>query len=178
MKKTVNNEKKDKNIKRKININFKEKFKFKPIKKKDNKKININDIKEEEIENIDNLEGTMAKMKKVSVKKKKKKVLKKPNENFKGKKVDKLFILILLALIVLIFGICYILFGKLISFVMTFLFIVIMIFTQILDNTARDSKIRKIIKTIVIVGIVFCIVGVVLMTAFFIYIAAKAQSLI
>ena len=38
MKKTVNNEKKDKNIKRKININFKEKFKFKPIKKKDNKK--------------------------------------------------------------------------------------------------------------------------------------------
>ena len=176
MKKTVNNEKKDKNIKRKININFKEKYKFKPIKKKDNKKININDIKEEEIENIDNLEGTMAKMKKVSVKKKKKKVLKKPNENFKGKKVDKLFILILLALIVLIFGICYILFGKLISFVMTFLFIVIMIFTQILDNTARDSKIRKIIKTIVIVGIIFCIVGVVLMTAFFIYIAAKAPE--
>ena len=70
-------------------------------------------------------------LKKVSVKKKKKKkVLKKPNENFKGKKVDKLFILILLALIVLIFGICYILFGKLISFVMTFLFIVIIYFPK------------------------------------------------
>lgn len=61
---------------------------------------------------------------------------------------------------------------------MTFLFIVIMIFTQILGNTARDSKIRKIIKTIVIVGIVFCIVGVVVMVAFFIYIAVKAPNLI
>lgn len=59
---------------------------------------------------------------------------------------------------------------------MTFLFVVVMAFTQILDNTARNSKIRKIIKTIVIIGIVFCIVGVVVMVAFFIYIAVKAPE--
>ena len=48
-----------------LNIDFKKvlnKLKPKKEKVKENKNININDIKEEEIENIDNLEGTMAKM--------------------------------------------------------------------------------------------------------------------
>lgn len=174
-KKTDNNEMK----KIRLNIDFKKvlnKLKPKKEKVKENKNININDIKQENIENIDNLEGTVANMKKVTVKKKKKKKVKKTNENFKGKRVDKLFILILIVLTALVFGICYLLFGKLIALGMTFLFVVVMAFTQVLDNTARNSKIRKIIKTIVIIGIVFCIVGVVVMVAFFIYIAVKAPE--
>ena len=157
-KKTDNNEMK----KIRLNIDFKKvlnKLKPKKEKVKENKNININDIKQENIENIDNLEGTVANMKKVTVKKKKKKKIKKTNENFKGRRVDKLFILSLIVLTALVFGICYLLFGKLIALGMTFLFVVVMAFTQILDNTARNSKIRKIIKTIVIIGIVFCIVG-------------------
>ena len=174
-KKTDNNEMK----KIRLNIDFKKvlnKLKTKKEKVKENKNININDIKQENIENIDNLEGTVANMKKVTVKKKKKKKIKKTNENFKGRRVDKLFILSLIVLTALVFGICYLLFGKLIALGMTFLFVVVMAFTQILDNTARNSKIRKIIKTIVIIGIVFCIVGVVVMVAFFIYIAVKAPE--
>lgn len=163
-----------KNIKKKIeNINFLKKEK----KDKDIEKINIDEIKQEEIEDIENLEETIASMKKLSVKKKRKrKINKNVNENYKGRKVSKLFLLILIILTILIFIICYFLFGLLIAAAMTFLFVIVMIFTQILDNTAKNSKLRRIIKAIVLFGIIFCIIGIILMVIFFIYIAAKAPE--
>ena len=154
------------NLKNKIS-NYKEKIK-KPEK--------IDETKDKEDE-----EDIVINMKKVSInakRNKRKRNIKKIKEsNSKGHKPSKVFLLFLFILTILIFIICKILFETLIAAGFTFLFIVIMLFTQILDNTGKGSKLRKTIKVLTLFIIIFGIIGILAFALFFVYIAVKAPKL-
>ena len=120
----------------------------------------------------------MAKKKKMRLKifnifrKKKKKI---SNES-QDKKLSLPFIIGLLVLALVLFIVSYIVLGFVLAVCATFLFLLVMLFTQILDNTKKNSRLRKFIKVLVIIGLVFCIIGILGFIAFFIYVIIESPD--
>ena len=70
----------------------------------------------------------------------------------------------------------YLLYGKEIAIVAFIGLIIILGFARLLDATKKKNKQRKILKTILIIFLVFAIIGVVSAGAFFVYIARSASG--
>lgn len=92
------------------------------------------------------------------------------------KKLSKKVFVFIILMTVAIFIVCYLLFGLLISAGLTFLFICGMFITQILDILPRENKIRKLIKSLSIIVLIFAIIGVIAFIGFFIYIVLHAPE--
>ena len=97
-------------------------------------------------------------------------------KNIKGKiKLSKLTIIIL-GVILLIAIIFYFLYGLRTALITSLVLIIIIGFARLLDATKKKNKQRKILKTILIIFLVFAIIGVISAGAFFIYIARSASG--
>lgn len=90
--------------------------------------------------------------------------------------IDKKYIATLVIIGVLIFILGIFIFGLLISVLLTFIYGILMLLTQILDHTKKNSKVRKLSKIIVSIGLVFCIIGLIAMIIFLIYIVFTSPS--
>lgn len=110
------------------------------------------------------------------LKKKKKQYRSKKKEYEKELKYDKKFILTLgiIGLAVLIIG--TILFGFLVALLLTFMYAVLMLLTQVLDNTRKSSKLRKFVKLILSFGLILAVIGLMVIVAFLIYVVITSPD--
>ncbi len=109
-------------------------------------------------------------------KKNKIKKVKSSNVKEKVKKISKSYLIFLVIMTLLIFLISYLMFGTLIGGGLTFLFILLIMCTKILDNNPKNSPKRKIIKSLFIIALIFGIIGVLAFIGFFIFIAVKSPE--
>lgn len=117
------------------------------------------------------------------MKKNSKNINKNNSKNIKNinNKVDKKIklnnsLIISLAVLVVTTIAFYLLYGKEIAIVAFIGLIIILGFARLLDATKKKNKQRKILKTILIIFLVFAIIGVVSAGAFFVYIARSASG--
>ena len=120
-------------------------------------------------------------MRKLKIFKKKRKTRKtsrkKENQNnFPGKKLSPVMLGIIGGFGLLMVITCYKLFGDIIAILMAMLYIIIMFFTQVLDNSPKKSTIRKVVKISFTSGIVLGIVGVISLVGFLFYVASTAPE--
>jgi len=104
-----------------------------------------------------------------------KKIAKKIDNN-ENKKLFIPFLIFLIGFGLLVFAISYSLFDTLVALGLFAIYIVIVLFTQVLDLTTRTSKIRKLIKTLCILCFIFGIIGVLAFVAFFTYIVLESPE--
>ena len=104
-----------------------------------------------------------------------KRIVKKIDNN-ENKKISLPFLIFLIGLGLVIFAICYNMFDILVALGLFLIYIVIILFTQVLDLTTRSSKIRKLIKTLCILCFIFGIIGVLAFVAFFTYIVLESPE--
>lgn len=123
-------------------------------------------------------------MKKLSIikkekkdKKVKKKIKKERTVKERGKLPSKMMLLIAGISALTIFMISYFIFGLIIAVIMLTLFWIIILFAQVLDNSPRNSKKRKWIKALCIIGLTLGIVAILGFIAFFTYVVVKAPDL-
>jgi len=118
------------------------------------------------------------KLKKVNTKKttSKEEIKRKINQNVKAiKKMSKQMLVFLIVTTIFVFILCSCLFGTLISVALTLLFILLMFFTQVLDNYYKASKKRKVVKSAFIILLGLGIIGIFAFVIFFVYIATTAS---
>ena len=104
------------------------------------------------------------------------KKIKKKQDNNEGKKMSIPFVLFLIGFGLIGLAIFYKVFDILVAVGLFAIYIVIVIFTQVLDLTSRTSKIRKLIKTLCILCFIFGIIGVLAFVAFFTYIVLESPE--
>lgn len=105
-----------------------------------------------------------------------KKKKKNTNYNETTKDISKPLLLFLIGFGILCFAIFYKIFDIIVTAGLLFLYIIIVVFTQILDLTRTNSKIRKTIKTLCIIVIIFGIIGILGFVGFFTYIVIKSPA--
>lgn len=122
----------------------------------------------------------MSKIKKDNKKetKTKRKVKSVSKEDIKSavRKISKRYFIFLVVMTILVFLLCYLLFGSLIALAGTFVFVIMILCTKVLDNNPKNSPKRKIIKSLCILVLVMGILAILAFTAFFIYIIIKSPE--
>ncbi len=114
-------------------------------------------------------------VKKDKIKAKKRKINKEEIKS-KVKKLSKRYLIFLSIMTILVFILCYLFFGSLIAFLGTFVFILIILCTKVLDNNPKNSPKRKIIKSLLIFVLIMGILAILAFTAFFIYIVIASPE--
>ncbi len=128
---------------------------FKPKEKKNNKQKNYKRTK-----NKNNLDKTRIYNEAKNIKERLTKI-----------PLSKYTLIFLVVVTILVFIIMKLMFGTLLAFFGIIIFIVLIIFSQILDRNPKNSKTRKIVKTLFIIGLIGMIIGIIAFVIFFIYIS-------
>jgi len=97
-------------------------------------------------------------------------------DNNENKKLSIPFLIFLIGFGLVVFAISYKMFDTIIALGLFFIYIIIILFTQVLDLTSKKSKLRKIIKSLCILCFIFGIIGVLAFVAFFTYIVLEAPE--
>ncbi len=92
------------------------------------------------------------------------------------KKISKRYFIFLVAMTIFVFILCYLLFGGLIALATTFVFVLMIMCTKVLDNNPKNSPKRKIIKSLLVLVLIIGILGIIAFTAFFTYIVIKSPE--
>lgn len=108
--------------------------------------------------------------------KSKKRKINKEEIKSKVKKISKRYLIFLILMTILVFILSYIFFGSLIALAASFLFILMILCTKVLDNNPKNSPKRKIIKSLLIFVLIMGILAILAFTAFFIYIVIKSPE--
>ena len=102
--------------------------------------------------------------------------VKKIKDKIKKDNISKESLIFLILSIIIIFIIMLILFGKLIALIGTFALTLLLVFAQVLDRNPINSKKRKIVKTLFIIGLIGLIIGIIMFIGFFIYVSSISSG--
>ena len=93
------------------------------------------------------------------------------------KPISKLMLLVIGIAGIILFLLSYFGFGFIIALLITFMYLIVMLLTQVLDRNSKNSKKRKWVKAISIIALAGGIIAIVGFIAFFTYIVIKAPDL-